>query len=119
MKTILLIATLATCLVPALAAEVAPAVSGSFKSQNITMEVKSGMAFRGTSTFDKSDVIVVAITHAEMDNDALAAYVDRRRAGSGAASASRQSSWPRPRCSMRSTPRRGNASARYRSRTRI
>ncbi len=54
--------------------------SGLFKSQQLSMHIRSAMAFRGKSILDKSDVIVVVVTSAEMDSDALAAYVDRRRA---------------------------------------
>ena len=80
MKTILIAAALAIGVGSAFAAEVAPMASGPFKSHGLTMHVKSAMAFRGTSLLDKSDMIVVAITSAEMDTDALAAYFDRRRA---------------------------------------
>ena len=54
--------------------------SGSFKNQNVGMQIKSALACPGTSLLDQSDVIVVAVTSAEMDADALAAYYDRRRA---------------------------------------
>ena len=80
MKTILIVAALAISVESAFAADVAPVASGPFKSHGLTMHVKSAMAFRGTSVLDKSDTIIVAITSAEMDTDALAAYSDRRRA---------------------------------------
>src|SRR5258708_19467209 len=80
MKTILIVAALAIGVESALAAAVAPVASGPFKSHGLTMHVKSAMALRGTSVLDKSDTIIVAITSAEMDTDALAAYSDRRRA---------------------------------------
>jgi predicted SnoaL-like aldol condensation-catalyzing enzyme len=80
MKTILIASALAIGVGSALAADVAPVASGPFKSHGLTMHVKSAMAFRGTSILDKSDTIIVAITSAEMDTDALAAYSDRRRA---------------------------------------
>lgn len=77
MRALLLLAAMATCVAPASAADVA---SGSFKSQGVTMRVKTAMAFRGASLLDKSDVIVVAVTNAQMHVDAMAAYYDRRRA---------------------------------------
>jgi hypothetical protein len=80
MKSILFVATLAGCAMSVSAAEVASVASGPFKSQNFAMHIKSAMAFRGKSVLDKSDVIVAVITNAEMDTDAFAAYVDRRRA---------------------------------------
>ena len=61
-------------------ATAADKASGSFKNQDLGMQIKSALAFPGKSVFDKSDVIVVAVTSAEMDADALAAYYDRRRA---------------------------------------
>ena len=77
MKTLLLVAVLAAWIGSAAAADTA---AGSFKSQGLEMEIKSALAFRGKSILDKSDVIVVAVTLAEMDRDALYAYYDRRRA---------------------------------------
>lgn len=80
MKTILIVATLATCAVSAFAAEVAPSADGSFKSQIFTMPVSTAMAFRGKSILDKSDVIVVAITNGDIRVDWFATFFDRRRA---------------------------------------
>jgi|SRR5690348_1422297 len=80
MKKIAIAAALALFVESALAADPAPAASGPFKSHGLSMHVKSALAFRGTSVLDKSDVIIVAITSAEMDTDGLDAYVDRRRA---------------------------------------
>jgi hypothetical protein len=77
MKTLLLALVLAVGIQPVAAAETA---RGSFKSQNLGMTIKSALAFPGTSLLDKTPVIVVAVTSAEMDTDALAAYYDRRRA---------------------------------------
>jgi hypothetical protein len=77
MKTLLLTAALAVWVGSAAAVDTA---SGSFKNQNLGMQIRSALAFPGKSLFDKSDVIVVAVTSAEMDSDALAAYYDRRRA---------------------------------------
>jgi hypothetical protein len=80
MRAIVMVATLAGLVASVFAAGVAPVASGPFKSQQLAMHIKSAMAFRGKSILDKSDVIVVAVTSAEMDSDALAGYVDRRRA---------------------------------------
>ena len=77
MKTLLLAAALAAWVGSVAAADTA---SGSFKNQNLGMQIKSALAFPGKSLLDKDDVIVVAVTSAEMDADALAAYYDRRRA---------------------------------------
>jgi hypothetical protein len=56
----------------------ADSASGTFKSRDITMGVKSAVAYRAKSTFDKDrDVIVVAITNARIKADKLAEYVDR------------------------------------------
>jgi hypothetical protein len=77
MKTLLLAAALSAWVGSTAAADTA---SGSFKNQNVGMPIKSALAFPGKSLLDKGDVIVVAVTSAEMDADALAAYYDRRRA---------------------------------------
>jgi len=77
MKTLLLAAALSVWIGSVNAADTA---SGSFKNQNLGMQIKSALAFPGKSLLDKTDVIVVAVTSAEMDSDALAAYYDRRRA---------------------------------------
>jgi hypothetical protein len=77
MKTLLLPLLLAVWMGPVSAAETA---SGSFKSQNLGMKIRSALAFRATSSFDQAPVVVVAVTSAEMDTDALALYYDRRRA---------------------------------------
>lgn len=63
----------------AVAGEVPGTASGSFRSHGVVMEVKSAIAFRAKSTFDKQDAIVVAITNARM-TDAIVDYYDRRRA---------------------------------------
>jgi len=77
MKTLLLAAVLAGCMPSAVAADSA---SGSFKNQDLGMQIKSALAFNGKSALDKADVIVVAVSSAVMDPDALSAYYDRRRA---------------------------------------
>ena len=78
MKTLLLAVALSAWVESAVAADTA---SGSFKNQNLGLQIKSALAFPGKSLLDKNDpVIVVAVTSAEMDTDGLAAYYDRRRA---------------------------------------
>jgi hypothetical protein len=80
MRSLLLVATLATCAVSAFAAQVAPSADGSFKSQTFTMPVSTAMAFRGKSIIDKTDVIVVAISNGDFRVDWFATFFDRRRA---------------------------------------
>ena len=77
MKALLLAVALVGCMQSAFAADSA---SGSFKNQNLGIQIKSAIAFNGKSSLDKANVIVVAVTSADMDSDALAAYYDRRRA---------------------------------------
>ncbi len=77
MNTLLLAAVLSAWVGSAEATDTA---SGSFKNQNLTMQIKSALAFPGKSMLDRSDVIVVAVTSADMNSDALALYYDRRRA---------------------------------------
>jgi hypothetical protein len=71
---------LAIGIVSARAADVAPMASGPFKSGALSMHIKSAIAFNGASVLDKKDAIIVAVTSAEMDLDAIGSYVDRRRA---------------------------------------
>jgi hypothetical protein len=77
MKALLLAVALVGCMQSAFAADSA---SGSFKNQDLGIQIKSAIAFNGKSSLDKANVIVVAVTSADMDSDALAAYYDRRRA---------------------------------------
>lgn len=62
-----------------LAANAPGTAKGSFKSQGVTMEVKSAIAYRGKSFFDKKDALIVAITNAQM-TDGIVDYYDRRLA---------------------------------------
>ena len=80
MKIAAFVAVLATGVVPVRAADVALAASGPFRSQNLSMHIRSAIAFNGASVLDKKDAIIVAVTSAEMDLDAIGSYVDRRRA---------------------------------------
>jgi hypothetical protein len=75
--SIVAVASLASTL--AFAANVPGTAKGTFKSQGVTMEVKSAIAYRGKSFFDKQDALVVAITNAQM-TDAIGDYYDRRLA---------------------------------------
>jgi hypothetical protein len=52
---------------------------GTFKSQTVTLDAKSAVAFRGPSSFDKSDALIVAVINARVRSDAIADYTDRRR----------------------------------------
>ena len=74
-----LIAVLVLLAGPSLAAD-PPTAVGVFKSQDITMEVKSAVANRGKSLFDEGRALIVAVSNAKMNGDAVADYVDRRRA---------------------------------------
>jgi len=71
---------LASFAAPAIAADSASGATGSFKSGEILMEVKSAVAFRGKSLLDDDRAIIVAISNAKMNSDTIADYVDRRRA---------------------------------------
>src|SRR6266496_2427252 len=54
---------------------------GTFKSQAITLEVRSAIAFHGRSSLGgPDDVLLVAVTNAKVHGDALADYYDRRLA---------------------------------------
>jgi hypothetical protein len=76
----ILLALLAAPAAPRAAADEAPTAKGTFKSKTITMEVKSAVAFRGRSSFDKEDVLMVAVTNAGIKADVLRGYYDRARA---------------------------------------
>jgi hypothetical protein len=53
---------------------------GAFESRGFRMPVASALAFRGRSTIDKADVIVVAISNGDFKADWFANFHDRRRA---------------------------------------
>jgi hypothetical protein len=53
---------------------------GSFSSQDLTLEVRSAVAFRGRSFLSDDEALIVAVTNARVHADALADYYDRRRA---------------------------------------
>jgi len=53
---------------------------GTFKSQAITLEVRSAIAFKGKSYLGSDHVLIVAVTNAKVHGDALADYYDRKRA---------------------------------------
>ncbi len=65
----------------ALAADGGESAKGTFKSQGITMEVRSAVAYRRKSFLDKnSDALIVAITNARIRPEALSDYYDRHLA---------------------------------------
>ena len=74
-----LFATLVLAATPVLAADAADSATGTFRSQSMTMNVKSAIAFHGPSFVDKSDAIIVAVSNARLSTDSIADYVDRRR----------------------------------------
>jgi hypothetical protein len=53
---------------------------GAFESRGFRMPVAGALAFRGRSSLDKADVIVVAISNFEFNADWFATFHDRRRA---------------------------------------
>jgi len=63
----------------AFAANVPGTAKGTFRSHGVTMEVKSAIAYRAKSLFDKKDALIVAITNAQM-TEGIADYYDRRLA---------------------------------------
>jgi hypothetical protein len=73
------LAALLLLTVPAVAADGPSTATGTFKSQAITMEVRSAVAFRGRSFLDKGDALIVAVSNARLNADAIADYLDRRR----------------------------------------
>src|SRR5439155_26656370 len=63
------------------AADSSESAQGMFKSQGITMQVRSAVAYRGKSFLDKgSDALIVAITNARLRPQAVADYYDRHLA---------------------------------------
>src|SRR6266545_2677904 len=79
MRIAALVASCALATSVALAADVPGTAKGTFRSQGITMAVKSAIAYRGKSLFDKKDALIVAITNAQMTG-AIGDYYDRRLA---------------------------------------
>ena len=63
----------------ALAADGPNTAARTFKSQTVTLEVNSAVAFRGKSFADHGGALIVAVTNARLNADAIADYLDRRR----------------------------------------
>lgn len=63
----------------ALGVDAPDSAAGTFRSQSMTMNAKSAIAFRGQSFVDKSEAILVAVSNADLNADAIGDYVDRRR----------------------------------------
>jgi len=53
---------------------------GEFTSKGFTMPVSSAIAFRGKSTLDQTDVIVVAISNGSFRDEWIGTFHDRKRA---------------------------------------
>ena len=53
---------------------------GEFTSRGFTMPVSSSIAFRGKSTLDQADVIIVAISNGSFRDDWIGTFHDRKRA---------------------------------------
>src|SRR5215470_16850358 len=52
---------------------------GTFTSQSVKLEIRSGIAFRGRSFLSSDPALLVAVTNARVHPDALADYYDRLR----------------------------------------
>ena len=63
----------------ALAADAPVTATGTFKSREITLDIKSAVAFHGKSLLGEDRALIVAISNTKMFADAIADYVDRRR----------------------------------------
>jgi len=75
-----LLLLLALVVVPA-AAQSPPRATGTFASKGITFKVAGAVAFPGTSHMDRTTpVILVAISNTGLNTDAVADFVDRKRA---------------------------------------
>jgi len=64
----------------AAAADAPDSARGVFKSQAITLEIRSAIAFKGKSSLGSDDALIIAVTNATVHGAALADYYDRRRA---------------------------------------
>jgi len=58
----------------------ASSVRGKFSSDGVTLDARSALAFKGKSFLGGDDAIIVAVTNARVNADALAEFYDRRRA---------------------------------------
>ncbi len=66
---------------PARSADAPPTGQGKFRSKDVSFDVGSACAFRGKGFFDtKEDVLIVAITNAQIRPEQLGLYYDRKRA---------------------------------------
>jgi hypothetical protein len=75
-----LVATVLFAAVPAIGADTpAETATGTFRSQSVTLSVKSAIAFHAPSFIDKTDAVIVAVSNARLNPDTIADYVDRRR----------------------------------------
>jgi len=54
--------------------------TGTFQSKGVTLAVKSAIAFKAKSFLGGPDAVIVGVTNARVNADALADYYDRRRA---------------------------------------
>lgn len=63
----------------ALAADAPDTAKGTFKSKSVTLAAKSAIAYKGKSFLGGEDALIVAVTNARVNADALAEYYDRRR----------------------------------------
>jgi hypothetical protein len=75
----LALTALALLTTAAVAADAPVTAAGKFKSRDITLDVKSAVAFHGKSLLGEDRALIVAISNTKMFADAIADYVDRRR----------------------------------------
>jgi hypothetical protein len=77
----LILATVAYAANDVRAADQTPTGKGRFQSQKVWFDIGSAFAFRGKATLDKTkDVLIVAVTNADLRPELLGAYFDRKRA---------------------------------------
>jgi hypothetical protein len=79
--TLIVLLAAVACAAGPVVAQTGNAVSGKFSSKGVQFDVKGGVAFTGTSSFDSQvAVILVAITNTGLSVEAIADFVDRKRA---------------------------------------
>jgi len=79
MRIPVLFVSLLLAATPLRAADPPVTAIGTFRSEAITLDAKSAVAFRGKSLADGTDALVVAVSNLRLNPDAIANYVDRRR----------------------------------------
>ena len=81
MKPVVLVLLGLTLAIQAVVAQTHAPLSGTFSSKGAKFEIAGGVAFTGKSNFDgQTPVILVAITNTTLNIEAIADFVDRKRA---------------------------------------